>query len=428
MPSSPERDSVISQDAAHLFKIPRVWLSVITVLLTVPWIAVAVVWYTSSRRSDPVASTPSQSPLEAAPKNFTLCKPGPWGVLEKADIIISPPLEFVGETRPDVMDVPWRFPKMSRDEVDRFLKDCGLSDQQRTTLLERVESDPSSSGVKVVPPQEVVSALTPTVRAKLYHFLGSHDANANIVSAFRFSGSEDEWLSPRVPIAVQNVFKSYMYSNGGTLFLADVAAVLASCANEQQQRQALKMMSRNQTIMLKLRVDDAMQIEQLVTYWGRGGRSKDIRPLLESLVSLPGGQSIDIVHLFPAFARQRLYTYAYPSTESNAAGRNCYWTAMNFFNKVPEDRFTNLTEVAKAIEQDYYPIYSEPQFGDLVFFGRSDKEFVHAAVYIADDIVFTKNGSMESRPWMLMPMDRMKEYYPIPAGQLQIKYFRQKNF
>ena len=68
------------------------------------------------------------------------------------------------------------------------------------------------------------------------------------------------------------------------------------------------------------------------------------------------------------------------------------------------------------------------QFGDIILFGKSEHEILHAAVFIADDIVFTKNGSLESRPWMLMHLDQMKEYYPIPKEQPWMSYYRHKGY
>jgi hypothetical protein len=49
--------------------------------------------------------------------------------------------------------------------------------------------------------------------------------------------------------------------------------------------------------------------------------------------------------------------------------------------------------------------------GDLVVFAAGGEIF-HTAVYLADDVVFTKNGPRASRPWMLLPLEAMKAFYP----------------
>ena len=55
---------------------------------------------------------------------------------------------------------------------------------------------------------------------------------------------------------------------------------------------------------------------------------------------------------------------------------------------------------------------------------------MHAAVYIADDIVFTKNGFHCTQPWILMHLKDMVETYAarLPTGkQLNVLYYRRKN-
>ena len=43
---------------------------------------------------------------------------------------------------------------------------------------------------------------------------------------------------------------------------------------------------------------------------------------------------------------------------------------------------------------------------------RGDNLPIHAAVYIADDVVFTKNGGNDRQPWMLMKWDDLLARYP----------------
>ena len=55
---------------------------------------------------------------------------------------------------------------------------------------------------------------------------------------------------------------------------------------------------------------------------------------------------------------------------------------------------------------------------------------IRSAVYLADDIVFTKNGSTVYYPWMLSSIsDLVKMYsFMVPQGQqLTITYFRNKS-
>jgi hypothetical protein len=50
----------------------------------------------------------------------------------------------------------------------------------------------------------------------------------------------------------------------------------------------------------------------------------------------------------------------------------------------------------------------------------------HAAVYVADNFVFTKNGVSSSRPWMLMRLGELMGYYPT-RKPMQALFYRPKN-
>ncbi len=41
---------------------------------------------------------------------------------------------------------------------------------------------------------------------------------------------------------------------------------------------------------------------------------------------------------------------------------------------------------------------------------------IHSAVYIADDICFTKNGGTAVRPWMLSTISDLLEQYSFQSG------------
>jgi hypothetical protein len=97
----------------------------------------------------------------------------------------------------------------------------------------------------------------------------------------------------------------------------------------------------------------------LVRYWGRGGRERQVRPLLESLAQFRRGQSIDIVHLLPAFARRLLYTYPRPAHDGHDVLRDCHWSSLNFFADQPDDQLLNINVVCQTIAR-HWPCFTTP--------------------------------------------------------------------
>jgi len=70
-------------------------------------------------------------------------------------------------------------------------------------------------------------------------------------------------------------------------------------------------------------------------------------------------------------------------------------------------------------------VRGDKQFGDILILLDSDENAVHACVYVADDIVFTKNGDDPNQPWVLMRMADMMLLYASDKPQ-QWRVFRKR--
>ena len=95
--------------------------------------------------------------------------------------------------------------------------------------------------------------------------------------------------------------------------------------------------------------------------------------------------------------------------------RDCHWTAFNFFRDPPDDSLMETARVNEAIATEYEQVDgSSPRFGDVVLFVRTDggtASYLHSAVYVADDVLFTKNGRSPRRPWTLMRLAEVRATY-----------------
>lgn len=345
------------------------------------------------------------------------------GSLAFQRITIAPVVWALSEVEAGPLEGAWFFPGSTAGELAEFLSHAQLSAPQFESVLGGLERQPLIGGFVARPEPDLVRSLSPRSRALIYNRLAQDPLNLAMINAFRFcGGSIDDWfagagLSPRT----LDLVRPLVYRNGELLFFADTRLVLPQIEDVQERTRLIQALARESTLLVWLQVREGQDVEPLVEYWGQGGRAKDIRPLLQSLARNRGGGRIDIAHLLPPFARQRLYTYplAEPSLPAGQS-RDCHWTAHNFFNTVPDDRFADAAYVALALAE--YQEVEEPGFGDLVAYVSQGQVF-HTAVYIAADIVFTRNGARFSRPWMLMPLSGMDDFYPRTAP-VQVHYLR----
>jgi hypothetical protein len=270
--------------------------------------------------------------------------------------------------------------------------------------------------------------MTLEQRARIYTQLGKTSANPDQASAFSFYGaSVDEWLGgSKISRETRQLIEPLIYRHGDFLHFADAALVQSLIADPAEKQRLAKVLLRQATMLVTLTVRDPAEVLALSEYWGRGGRATDIRPLLESVAGASGGRSIDIVHLLPSFARNYLYRYPKLTTGDLAKPllANCLWSALNFFRPSPDDRFLDVATAIATLRKDYYVVENSFRLGDIVALLDPEGNLFHVAVYLADDLVFTKNGASPVSPWIIMPLERLKAVYANRAANPRVIYHR----
>ena len=171
--------------------------------------------------------------------------------------------------------------------------------------------------------------------------------------------------------------------------------------------------SRTRSLILRARISDNTELDALEDYWSIGNMNSDILPILNSVVTTAGIEKLDLVHLLPPVPRQLLYTYPRPHQLLDAEARDCFWTCSNFFNHWPSDNF----EAKTAYLRESFATVDPPfRYGDVLLLADNPSELggkaLHACVFIADNIVYTKNGLGLSQPWTLMKFNDMAARYP----------------
>ena len=156
-----------------------------------------------------------------------------------------------------------------------------------------------------------------------------------------------------------------------------------------------------------------------------GARVKDARPLLEALTRLPNGGMVSLVHLLPPFARDRVFTFPRMNGPNDPV-MDCHWSTLNFFNDTPDNRFAQPGYTFWYVQNNYYTVWKPNLCGDLVLVIRDRTNVLHSAIYLAADIVFTKNGNNVNQPWTLMRMKDLMATYDRGGGTT-LHYYRQKN-
>ena len=411
----------------QLWLVPRRWLLILAALIVVPWLIAAAFYSRTSSGTAAVATGSGAAGDRGVPANGDR---QPWGQLVTTPIVISPPLEYVPSNWGPIAPPRWYFHGATSAQVEQFLLAAGLGSQQASQVVAGLRQD--GPGVVAAPDPRLVRELPPGVRAEIYRELAKHPRNDRQRNAYRYFGaSSEEWLgSALISPRTRQLVEPYVYRIGEFVYFADIDQIRGEISDPAELQRLAKRLFREATLLVRLRIDDSTQLDAAVEYWGRGGRRTDIRPLLESIVASGQDRSIDISHLLPLFARE--YLYRYPRITLGDLDKpslvNCFWTALNFFNDAPDDRYLDAEHAIARLKRDYFIVQDNFQFGDVAAFVDPAGGIFHAAVYLADGLVFGKNGTSHLSPWTIVPMERLKGYYLEHADNWQVVFYRRKDF
>jgi hypothetical protein len=412
-------------DLHKTIRISRLGWLVIGAALLLPW--GIVVWTLGRSSSQPVTHTAKAVSAAAKNEAVTAVQPGPWGNLEYSRIAVEPPEDYIpfDFTKPDKLR--WVFKGYTEEKLAALWQKAQLKPAQLAFLNDPARRQATANAIAITPDENFVIDLMPTARTAIYAALSEFEENPSQNAPFRLRADaaslwfEKSGLSPEILQLTQKL----LYQRDNYVFFSDEDVVLPHIASTTERVRFLKTLARKNALLVQLVVSTDTNAAALAHYWGRGRRSKDLEPLLESIARRPQGGAIDIVHLLPPFPRALLYTYPVPSQSPADATHDCHWTALNFFNERADERFADIDFVKKTLLEDYFPAVGPPLLGDIFVFVRADGVVVHSCVYVAGDIVFTKNGSSFSVPWTMGTLDSVVTFYSLNAP-VEVRRLRKK--
>lgn len=352
------------------------------------------------------------------------CRPGPWGDLECTQIATELPDGFVpAEWNPQ--PIRWVFKHYSRQQVDNLFHSAGLTSAQQKSL-KIVPWQESADQVVVSPAEDLVLGLKPKAREIIYKALGAYPENPRQFKPFRYpAGALTEWFAHSgLRPETEDLVKCLLYRRGQSMVFSDIDAVMPLLNSSEEQSRLLKTLSRRSTLLVTLHVRPDTDIDALADYWSKGDRSKDIYPLLVSLARQPGGADIGLVHLLQPLPRALLYTYPGPDGSSAELERDSHWTSLNFLSSTPDNRFIgDEAAVRRALEEEYETVDRASNLGDVIVFVSPEGALLHSCAYVADNIVFTKNGKGWGAAWILMTYEDLISFYSS-VSPITVKVYR----
>ena len=325
----------------------------------------------------------------------------------------------------------WFFNSFSREDLVKFLDGLELPSDQKDGLLNPSTLQVRPNGVEVIVPSGIIMSLSDKARQGIYKHLVGTPNNDDAFEYVRLQSVDDRFNAAGVSSDTVALFKKLSCTSGEYLIFSGMSSALSAIPTYEERLRFAKALTQQKTLLARLHVNSQTDVNSLVRYWGKGCWATNAKALLESVAALPGDNSLDVIELLPPLPTSWLYTFPLPTNTMNGAPvkHDCHWTSMNFFRDVPDDRFTDPKYVAQKLKEDYVSVMFDPRYGDVVVLQKPDGDIIHSAVYLADNIVFTKNGSTQVHPWMFSTISDMIEQYSCnlpPDQKLTVGFFRSK--
>jgi hypothetical protein len=372
--------------------------------------ACATYWWSGAGSAPPAPAAAPAAPVRQQP----------WGELLISQIQLERPTDCIVPEGQFSGIAEWVFPGMSIAEAGQTMLDCGVASNQVARALAAATLAESPARVIIPTDDELAYSLTPEARTRLYAELAAAGMNHYIQFPFCFQAEAvDEWLGHSgVDDKIIEHVRRLLYRRGSAMCFSDVGVVMRSITDSATRQQLLRTLSRQTAVLPRLRVGPDTDIDAVLNYWGRAIDPKNVRPLLESLKRMPEGGSMSMIYLLPPFARERLYTFP----EDDTVTMDCHWTSMNFFNHPPDNRFSDPAFTVQHLVANYQVVPQAARLGDVVLVLNAVGNAIHSAVYLADDLVFTKNGNNTCQAWIIMRLPDLLATYSSEAQQRVVVY------
>ena len=358
----------------------------------------------------------SRTATSPAEGGWEQCNEGPWGEVEYRWISLDLPeseIQRMDAALSQPAENTWYFTSFTTGQLRELFQGLTLTVSQRAALLDQAGWEISGGTIAVHPPPQTVIALSATDRKRIYEFLAQSEKNPAHFTPFLAARRRlDSWIdSGGLSTKTRDLIKQLTYDRDDIALFSDSNIVLGTIGDAEERVRFIRVMSSNPAVSARLRLRPDMDLRKLASYWSRVGAREDIQPILRSLLRGRDETTVDLVHLLPSFPRQRIYRYP-TGALANSAGMppDCFWSAANFFHDPPmvnpfKEGFT------KHFRQYFRRVRSSPTYGDIAVWVTSDGYVNHAATYIADEIVFTKDGKDRRRPWLLSTIEDVSARY-----------------
>ncbi|HEY1169864.1 MAG TPA: hypothetical protein VGH19_00720 [Verrucomicrobiae bacterium] len=366
---------------------------------------------------------PSAQLRQMIDTNWISAETGPWGTLEYRRFFLPLPKPWC-EAPARHEQMAWHLTNIAPAKINDLISSGPLTAVEKKLWRDTCQIEAAGDGVIIHPSKEFRWVLRPESRALLYTWLSRHLENEAQVFPFSYpASSRKNWfqscnLRPELTEAIEH----FLYPAGDAVCFADLDLLEEYIAAPEERAELLAVLHRQPCCELRIRFDRQADLGRLAVYWGEWHRTAKVHLKLKNALEASPAPEIAVSKLLPQLPRNLLDTFPPLPRDPSGPQADCYWTAFNFFNRTPDPRFSEAAYIRETLNRYHDRVEGKPAYGDILLLVNTSGQPVHAAVYLAGDFVYTKNGGHPTKPWIIMKIADMKAAYSLTGPKREVYY------
>lgn len=354
---------------------------------------------------------------------------GPWGKIQCYHFYLEAPDSIVERTPTPDTQTRWRIPEEALPEFEKLISETELPNTLVSALFNPRDIIRRNGTANLFPSKELVEALATQDRQKVYEALARFPNNEFYEYPIFFLGGDVELWAKGSGLREELVaaLSKLSYPRGNTLAFSDIPVLIGMAESNAEAQLIKKKLTRTRTLIARLELNDKTELAPLLDYWSTGLnlRRKELEPLFQATASSGVGH-LDLLHVLPALPRKLVYTFPGDDFTTHIRLPDCHWTTLNFFNFTAQDYYLDSFFAASAVNENFQKIEEPYRFGDVLMFLNARGNAFHSCIYVADDLVYTKNGANPLVPWVLLELKDVQRMYNLDISEGNIQAFRHK--
>lgn len=178
----------------------------------------------------------------------------------------------------------------------------------------------------------------------------------------------------------------------------------------------------HKALEVRLRIDRS-EVQEVSKKFSMFREPKEVEKIILSELKGNKSVSVKLEKLLPEFVQDHIHSFAL------CEGPNCFNAALSASTGQHSVKYVSDQELLQSFKKDFIEVqdFKDLKPGDVISLQQRSGTPIHTAVYVGDDIVFTKNGYSQSSPYQFEKLETMiKSYSASPLAQERFVY-RPKN-